>query len=72
MAINVFLKGRKTFADNQLFASELLSIYNYKKDKAKLIEEYINVLGPIPQMLPQAKNALSTVFESKSADQLFI
>lgn len=70
MAINTFLQGRKLLGDEQAFIYELISIYRFKKNKTKLIEEYINVLGTTPQMLPQAQNAFASVFEDNTDYQL--
>lgn len=70
MAIATFIQGRKLFADEQLFGFELLSIYRYKKDKVMLIQEYMNVLTSTPQLLPQAQNALASVFEDNKDFQL--
>ncbi|RYG17248.1 MAG: tetratricopeptide repeat protein [Chitinophagaceae bacterium] len=63
MAINTFVQGRKLMGDEQAFIFELLGIYRFKKNKAKLIDEYISVLSANPQMLPQAQNAFVGVFE---------
>lgn len=70
LAVDVFLKGRKILADEQLFAFDLLNIYRYKKNKPMLIQEYLNVLATIPQMLPQAQNAFASVFEDNTDYQL--
>ncbi|KQC00525.1 tetratricopeptide repeat protein [Pedobacter sp. Hv1] len=70
MAIATFIQGRKVFGDEQLFGFELLSIYRYKKDKVMLIQEYMNVLTNTPQLLPQAQNALASIFEDNKDYQL--
>jgi predicted Zn-dependent protease len=70
MSINTFLQGRKLLEDEQAFIYELISIYRYKKNKAKLIEEYITALGTTPQLLPQAQNAFSATFEDNNDYQL--
>lgn len=70
LAVSVFLQGRKVLADEQLFAFDLLSIYRYKKNKPMLIQEYLNILGTLPQMLPQAQNTFASVFEDDSDYQL--
>lgn len=70
MAIATFIQGRKVFADDQLFGFDLLSIYRYKKDKVMLIQEYMNVLTNTPQLLPQAQNALASIFEDNKDYQL--
>lgn len=70
MAVNTFLQGRKILNDDQLFAFELLSIYRFKKDKASLINEYLNTLPVNPQLLPQAQSVLANLFESNSDYQI--
>jgi outer membrane protein assembly factor BamD (BamD/ComL family) len=70
MAITTFLHGRKLFADEQLFAYDLLSVYRYKKDKPMVIQEYMTLLGSTPQMLPQAQNVISSLFEDNKDYQL--
>jgi len=69
MAIEVFLKGRKVINNEQLFTYELLSLYRFKKDKNRLIQEYINALSTMPQLLPQAEAVFSSMFDS-NADYL--
>lgn len=66
LAIQVFLKGRKILNNDQLFNFELLSLYRFKKDKNSLIQEYLNILPALPQMLQQAENVFSSVFEGNS------
>ncbi len=63
MAASTFLQGRKLMNNEKLFTYELLSIYRFKKDKNMLVQEYINALADMPELLPQAENVLSTVFE---------
>lgn len=70
MAVNVFLHGRKVLNNDQLFTFELANIYRYKKNKTMLIQEYLNILSTTPQMLPQAQNAMSSVFEDNADYQL--
>ncbi len=70
MAISAFLQGRKIFGDDQMFNFELLSIYRFKKDKAMMIQEWINALSSAPQLLPQAQSALASVFEDNADYQL--
>ncbi|MBB6502694.1 tetratricopeptide repeat protein [Pedobacter cryoconitis] len=65
-AIEVFLEGRKTLNNNQIFVFELLSLYRFKRDKNKLIDEYLNALSTMPQMLQQAETVLPSVFEGNS------
>lgn len=70
LAISAFLQGRKILNDTKPFTYELLSIYRYKKDKNMLVQEYLNALPEMPQLLPQAENVLSTVFEDKADYQI--
>jgi tetratricopeptide (TPR) repeat protein len=66
LAIATFMQGRKILKDEKAFTYELLSIYRFKKDKNRLVEEYLNALSGMPDLLPQAENVLSNVFEDKS------
>ncbi len=70
LAISAFLQGRKILNDTKPFTYELLSIYRYKKNKNMLVQEYLNALPEMPQLLPQAENVLSTVFENKADYQI--
>ncbi len=70
MSIRTFIKGREVLGDEQAFIYELINIYRFKKDKVKLIAEYINVLAVTPQLLPQAQNAFASLFEGNSDYQL--
>lgn len=70
MSIQTFVRGRELLGDEQAFIYELINIYRFKKDKLNLISEYINVLAVSPQLLPQAQNAFSSIFEGNSDYQL--
>lgn len=70
MAIQTFVKGREILGDPQAFIYELINIYRFKKDKIKLISEYVNVLAVTPQLLPQAQNAFASLFDGNSDYQL--
>lgn len=70
-AILTFKQGRKLMNDNQAFAFELLNIYRFKKDKPMLMQEYLDVLGIMPQLLPQAEAVLATIFEDKTDYETF-
>ncbi len=70
MSVNTFLQGRKLLDDDQAFIYELISIYRFKKNKSKLVEEYIKVLSVSPQVLPQAQSAFASIFEGNSDYQL--
>lgn len=69
VATDVFLQGRKLLGNEQVFTFELLSLYRFKKDKNKLIVEFLNALSTMPQMLLQAQTVFSSLFES-NADYL--
>ncbi len=71
LAISTFLQGRKVLNNEKIFTYELLSIYRFKKDKNMLVQEYINALGQMPELLPQAESVLSTIFED-NADYLIL
>jgi tetratricopeptide (TPR) repeat protein len=70
MAISTFLQGRKILGDEQAFIYELISIYRFKKNKPKLIDEYLSILSVTPQLLPQAQNAFAAIFEENEDYQL--
>ncbi|MES2417217.1 MAG: tetratricopeptide repeat protein [Bacteroidota bacterium] len=70
MAASTFLQGRQLLGDEQAFIFDLISIYRFKKDKQNLITEYLNALQTAPQLLPQAQNAFSSIFEEKADYQL--
>ncbi|MGF1925596.1 MAG: tetratricopeptide repeat protein, partial [Bacteroidia bacterium] len=70
MSVQTFVKGREVLGDEQAFIYELINIYRFKKDKLNLISEYVNVLAVSPQLLPQAQNAFSSIFEGNSDYQL--
>lgn len=71
LAIQVFLKGRKILNNEQLFNFELISLYRFKRDKAGLVQEYLNTVSAMPQMLQQAENVFSSIFEG-NADYLLL
>ena len=66
LAAEVFLKGRKILGNDQLFNFELLALYRFRKDKERLIQEYLNTLATMPEMLQQAENVFSVLFENKA------
>lgn len=71
LAIQVFLKGRKILNNDQLFNFELISLYRFKRDKINLVQEYLNTVSAMPQMLQQAENVFSSIFEG-NADYLLL
>lgn len=64
LAIKVFEQGRKTLHSDQVFSSELISLYRFKHDKVNLVNEYLNLLQTNPEYVFQAKSILATVFEN--------
>lgn len=62
-AIKIFLQGRKLLNNDKLYSFELLSLYRFKRDKAALVEEYMNFLPDNPSFITQAENTLSAMFE---------
>lgn len=70
-AIQTFKQGRRLLGDDKAFAFELLNIYRFKKDKAMLMQEYLDILPSNPRLLPQAEAVLSTIFEDKADYQAF-
>lgn len=70
-AVQTFKQGRKLLGNDQLFAFELLNIYRFKKDKPMLMQEYLDAMGTMPQLLPQAEAVLASIFEDKNDYQTF-
>ncbi|TSJ42774.1 tetratricopeptide repeat protein [Mucilaginibacter corticis] len=62
-AIKTFLQGRKLLHSDDVFSYELITLYRFKRDKAALTEEYLNILPQNPLFISQAENAFSTLFE---------
>ena len=72
-SIKTLLQGRKMLNNNSAFAFDLISLYRFQKNKQMLIEEYLNLLSAADvdiQVLNQAKNTFSTLFESAEDYQL--
>ncbi|WP_214072133.1 tetratricopeptide repeat protein [Mucilaginibacter sp. dw_454] len=63
-AIKTFLQGRKLLHSEDLFSYELITMYRFKRDKAALTEEYLNLLPHNPLFRSQAENAFATLFEN--------
>ena len=62
-AIKIFLQGRKLLNNDKLYTYELLSLYRFKRNKAALVEEYLNFLPDNPSFITQAETTLSSMFE---------
>lgn len=69
-AIKTLTTGRKILNDENAFRFDLINLYRYRKDKVMLIQEYLNVLAINPEILPQAQNTLSGVFEENADYEL--
>jgi tetratricopeptide (TPR) repeat protein len=65
-SVKALLAGRKLMNDQNAFAFDLISLYRYQKDKVMLIQEYLNFLVINPDMLTQAENTLSAIFENNA------
>ncbi len=70
LAVSTFLQGRKLSGKEQEYVYELISIYRFKKDKVRLIEEYLIALRHNPPFIQNAQNALSNLFEDNADYQL--
>lgn len=65
-AIKIFLQGRKLLHNDQLYALELISLYRFKRDKANLTEEYLNLLPLNAAYISQAESTFSTLYEGEA------
>ncbi len=70
LATKVFTEGRKLLNNETLFTFELISIYRFKKNKDFLVQEYIAILENMPEMIFQAQNGISSVFEDNEDYQI--
>lgn len=66
MAIAAFVAGRNELNAEQLFVYDLVTLYQIKRDKKKLTEEYVNLLGVNDQMIQQAQSVLASIFDSNA------
>ncbi len=62
-AIKIFLQGRKILHNESLFSYELITLYRYKRDKPDLTEQYLDLFPANPELLNQAENVFSTLYE---------
>ncbi|MBY0245249.1 MAG: tetratricopeptide repeat protein [Sphingobacteriaceae bacterium] len=70
-AIETLLKGRLLLNNPTLFSENLIQIYSLKKDKKKLISEYLIALGDGTKTLDQAQISFLNVFtETADYDEL--
>ncbi|WP_107829813.1 tetratricopeptide repeat protein [Mucilaginibacter yixingensis] len=70
MAVRVFLQGRKVLKNDQAFTMELISLYRFKRDKAAMVNEFLNFLPANPGYISQAENTIATTFEPGDYDML--
>jgi len=63
-AIKVFLNGRKTLKDDEIFTFELINLYRFKRIKDGLIVELLKIIENQPQYLQLAKSSISRTFET--------
>jgi tetratricopeptide (TPR) repeat protein len=64
-AIKTFLTGRKILHKEEAFAYELINLYSFKKLKANLIDESINLIIRQPEYLQMIKNVFIRTFEGE-------
>ncbi|MBC7418103.1 MAG: hypothetical protein H7325_08120, partial [Pedobacter sp.] len=65
-AIETFKRGRVLLEDPNAFTFELINLYRFRKDKPMLMQTYLDVLATMPELLPQAENALSNAFDDNA------
>jgi hypothetical protein len=64
LATSVFLQGRKVLSNEQAFVYELIRMYQIKRDKNLLVQEFLNAFETMPQLIQLAQNSLAAIFES--------
>jgi TolA-binding protein len=64
LTISVFLQGRKALGNEQAFVYELLRIYQVRRNKVMLVEEYLNAFETMPELLQPAESAFAVIFDS--------
>lgn len=65
-SVKTLVNGRKILNDDSAFAYDLIALYRYQKNKAMLVQEYVNLFSKDAelQLVNQAKNTFSSIFES--------
>lgn len=63
-SLSVLREGRKILNNAQLFNFELISLYRINKQKDLLVQEYMQVLEYMPEIVAQAQNSISYIFDS--------
>ncbi|HXI00921.1 MAG TPA: tetratricopeptide repeat protein [Sphingobacteriaceae bacterium] len=69
-AIKTFMAGRKVLNNEKAFSFDLLALYRFRKDKAMLIYEYLDVIMDSPEIILNAQNVMSGVFEENADYEL--
>ncbi|MBE7179178.1 MAG: tetratricopeptide repeat protein [Mucilaginibacter polytrichastri] len=64
-AIKIFEQGRKVLNDPNEFSLDLVNLYRYKKDKYRMADEYLHLLGNKPEFIYSAQNNLAMLFEGE-------
>jgi outer membrane protein assembly factor BamD (BamD/ComL family) len=64
LTIAVFLQGRKALSNEQAFVYELLRIYQARRNKVMLVEEYLNAFETMPELLQSAESAFASIFDT--------
>jgi len=70
-AIKVFLQGRSTLHNEQLFTMPLISMYRFQREKILMAGEYLNMLITNPDYLYQAQNNLASQFDGPADYEVF-
>jgi len=70
-AIKVFLQGRSTLHNEQLFTMPLISMYRFRREKMLMAGEYLNMLITNPDYLYQAQNNLASQFDGPADYEVF-
>ncbi len=65
-AIATFRRGQLLLNDPTAFTFELINLYRFRKDKPMLMQTYLDALGTMPELLPQAEMVLSNAFDDNS------
>jgi tetratricopeptide (TPR) repeat protein len=63
LTVATFLQGRKALENPQAFVYELLRIYQARRNKIMLVEEYLNAFETMPQLLELAESNLAVLFD---------
>ena len=67
LSVKVLVAGRRLLKNDRAFAFDLIALYRFQKNKTMLVQEYLDLLSEPAfelQVLNQAKNTFSDIFES--------